>query len=79
MLKVSERSGYLKVSERSARCQRSVTDQHSQWFEIYIFYFFCLSKSLGHSRVPCSHPICFPSFIVLKPHIIQIMCFETPM
>ncbi len=39
----------------------------------------CLSKSLGHSRVPYSHPIYCPSFIVLKPHIIEMMCFETPM
>ncbi len=38
----------------------------------------CLSKSLGHSRVPYSHPTYFTSFIVLKSHI-QMMCFETPM
>ncbi len=46
---------------------------------IFFSYKMCLSKSLGHSRVAYGHPIYFPLFIVLKPHIIQMMCYETPM
>ncbi len=39
----------------------------------------CLSKSLGHFRGPYGLPHCFPLIMVPKPHLIQKMCFKTPM
>ncbi len=41
-------------------------------------YFIFFFKSLCHSREPHGHSNCFPLFTVLRQHIIQMMCFETP-
>ncbi len=33
----------------------------------------------GHPREPYGFPRCFALIVVSKPHLIQKMCFETPM